>query len=264
MDLSAAKKTIRDLLNLADDDAAARLEVDNALHFARRLMLRHNLTADDCPEEKPKNAHEVAADEEYGTSETYSVGARLSTWESDLYSAIKNLVGTVHFYQSGRRLKRTAYGTVAYGANGKMARGTRITYYGPAADCAAATDLATTWAATIAALARMKFGGCFRGAGRSYAEGFATALWVKVQDLEQEEYKKIQAPTSTALALCRAHEIMSAKLDKGEEWLREEKGIKLHKCAGRSRAGGNDGAYAAGQADGAAANFSRTTRKAIG
>ena len=48
--IDKAKDTIRKLLDLAADDAAAENEIENAIRFARKLMDKHNLSEDDLPQ----------------------------------------------------------------------------------------------------------------------------------------------------------------------------------------------------------------------
>jgi len=47
MDTTRIKEKIRKLLNLAEDDGAMEGEINNALNFARRLMLQHNISEED-------------------------------------------------------------------------------------------------------------------------------------------------------------------------------------------------------------------------
>jgi len=274
MDIGKIKDQIRKLMCLGEDTAAFEGEAENALRFARRLMLRHNVTAQDM--EEARGIHEAAADadaEEYGTADAYSVGANLSLWESTLSWAVAGLVGTVKHYRGGKGVRRTASGAVDLASNGRVRQATNVVFYGPAADCRDAAELLAEWSHVVAAMARLRYGGVFRGPGRSYAEGFCQALFGKVQKIRREERAMIERQEqdalatdetrSTALMVRNATQLMKAKRAKAEQWLAEEKDIKLGSA--RRRTGGlhHDEAYRSGRDDGRRADFSHNRRKMI-
>lgn len=263
MDTDKIKDKIRKLLNLGNDSSAMGGEIDNALRFARRLMLQHHVTEDDL--EDTKDPHEVAADVEYDKVMMYTMGANLSQWESSLTWAIVGLVGTVQHYKGYRTTRRNDAGLLEYDDSGKRKLGTQINFYGPAEDCQDAKELFTEWSHIIAATARMKYGGVFKGAGRNYAEGFAGALYSKVQDIKKEEKALTNDAGSYALMVVNANEIMNLKKMKGTEWLNKELNIKLTKRSGSRRSGAHyDGdARRDGQRDGQRADFSHSSKKKL-
>jgi len=275
VDLNEAKKTIRDLLNRANDDASSELEIDAALKFSRRLMLRHNISEDECLE-TTRDPHEVAADTEYGRTEAYPVATRLTEFETCLAYAIQNLVGTVKWYrqstgnQHDQFTAKTPYGTVQFDENGNPRTCyTKLVFYGPASDSRDAADLFTTWAVTIVAMSRAKHGGFVRGAGRSYAEGFATSLRQKVANINRDEEKRLSAPTNNGesrelVLLGEARSLMKAKSERAVSWLEEECHIKLRNIGGsRSNKTFDHDAYNDGRSDGQKANFTHSRAKAI-
>lgn len=84
MNLDRIKKNIRALLKTAGDDSLMEGETTNALAFARRLMLKHNVREQDL--EEARDAHEIAADveaTEYGTAGASLNGQQILQWESD-------------------------------------------------------------------------------------------------------------------------------------------------------------------------------------
>lgn len=283
------KRKIQGILAIgADDSGATEAEAENAMAFARRLMLRHQLTEADIAKGGERTAHEIAADTEYDTVTAYTEGAKMATWASWLTHAINGLVGTTQSYIGNRGVtKRTAAGTVDFDNQGEAKKACEVVFYGPAEDCRDAKALFEEWSVLIAALSRMKFGGALRGEGRSYAEGFASALYNKVKQMKRDEHRKIESAKGqtiglldaatvahgedqftrdkdcSALVVVKSNEIMLAKRERGSEWLRKEKGIRL----GSGRAGGggrhHSGAYSAGQADGRKADFSRTVTKKL-
>jgi len=275
MDMDKIKNKIKKLLNLAENDGAFDGEVDNALRFARRLMLRHNVTQADL--EEAKDAHEIAADAEavdYGRVAAFTLGANLSQWESTLAHSICQLVGTVQFYrESGKFARRTPHGTVDF-SKGEPSTATRLQFYGPEEDARDATDLLNEWSHIIVSMARMKYGGAFKGSGREYAEAFTYALYQKVEKIRQEEKTAIaneqkllaagETTRCTALMVRNAGALMLAKKNKGTDWLAKECGIKLSKSSRSSGSTIYDGdARAAGRADGNKADFSHARKKKL-
>jgi hypothetical protein len=257
------KDRIRKLLNLAKDSAAYEGEIDNAMRFARRLMLEHNIAEGDL--ETPSDPHEAAAREEYMQAEAFTQSENFSTWEGILMSAVCLLIGTIGDYRTHQKAtKKTPLGTVSFDEKGKPKVGTKVVFYGPAEDARDGAAIFEEWAHVIATMARLKFGGCFRGEGRSYAEGFAYALKKNMEAIQKEERKEIEyQSTSTALVLRNSLSLMEAKKKRGAEWLRKDQGIHLRHSSGRGNH--NDpGAFAAGCADGAKSNFSRARTLKIG
>lgn len=268
MGMDKIKDKIKKLLNLAENDGAFDGEVDNALRFARRLMLRHNVT-----QEEAKDAHEVAADAEavdYGRVSAFTLGPNLSQWESTLAHSICQLIGTVQFYrESGKFARRTAHGTIDY-SKGEPSTAARLQFYGPEEDARDATELLEEWSHIIVSMARMKYGGAFKGSGREYAESFAYALYQKVEKIRQEEKtaianeQKLLAAGETALMVRNAGALMLAKKNKASDWLAKECGIKLSKSSRSSGSTIYDGdARAAGRADGNKADFSHSRKKKL-
>jgi len=265
MDVEKIKSKVRKLLSLGNDAGAFEGEIDNALKFARRLMLRHNLTETDL--KRSTDPHEAAADVEYGATDVYSTTNHLCGWERHLIYAVCGLVGTVQWYKErGETVRRTVSGTVAYGANGRATKAQRFVFYGPAEDCRDARDLFEEWAHVTVVMARVRHGSAFKGDGRNYAEGFTVGLYEKVERLHEAERLEIEdAPEkTTALVLAGAHEIMLAKRTLAKDWLAEAKGIRLQSSRRGGRGGSrNAGAFADGKRDGERASFQHARLKKL-
>ncbi len=261
MNLTEAKKTIKDLLNRAEDDASADLEIEAALKFARRLMLRHNISEEDL--EDPQDPHEIAADTEYGQTDAFPFASRLTQFEINLGHAVCNLVGTVNWYRvSGSHTKKTRHGTVVFGDDGHPRKViSKCVFYGPVSDCNEAADLFEEWSTVIATMSRLKHGGFVRGSGRSYVEGFSMALYDKVKKINNDELRDLEANegmTKDIVLLGQAREVMKAKKDRAEEWLKEEQGLTLTKGGrGKGQQDRDWNAYDQGRTDGDKADFSR-------
>ena len=264
-DLDRVKERIRKLLNLANNDAAMGLEVDNALKFARRLMLEHNVSESDVLQ-KPRDPHEVAAATEYAQVKFQTEYQGLSVWENYLLHAIVKLIGTIGSYTGGPETKRTSVGTIMYNEEGKPKKCRGVAFYGPSEDCMDALGLFQEWRETIVALARMKHGTAFMGPGRSYAEGFAMALYQKVQNIEKEEQKQLAAVgTTSSLVLRSQTALMFAKQKFGSQWLRGQ-GVKLHKAEANKQTDVKHyaGAMHEGMKDGKSMDFSRESKPRLG
>lgn len=258
------KDRIRKLLNLANDSAAFEGEIDNALRFARKLMLAHNVTEKDL--QSPGDPHAEAAKSEYAQADAFTHGSGLSLWEGRLMDAVCKLVGSCDNYRTHeRREKRTALGTLVFDQDGNPVRTTRVVFFGPAEDARDAAELFHEWAHTIATMGRLKFGGCFRGDGRAYCEGFVKGILSVLETINQEERKEISyQSTGTALVLRHSLDLMEAKRLHAGKWLRQNEGIKLRQGGQRQGNRNDAGAFGAGFSDGRNSNFSRARTIKIG
>jgi hypothetical protein len=296
-ELNKAKDKIRKLLNLAEDAGAMKGEIDNAMRFARTLMLQHNLSEEEVrADAAAKSPHEIAAAveaTEFAREALAGQGSRLSTWETTLGHAVMDLVGTVKWYLTGAMSeRRTPEGVLIFNPHtGQPVQAACVVFYGPAEDVAAAKALMYEWSLTIVGLARLKFGGALRGAGRAYAEGFATALEQKVAQIRREEEDKakqlspggrldvallasgsqsekgmVLAERGSALALANANALALAKQEAAVKWLKEDQGVKLHSRSGGGGGSWNPAARSAGLADGrkAAGTFQHSRRPKLG
>ena len=266
----AIKDRIRALLNLARDDAAAEGEINNALKFARRLMMRHNLSEDDLS----RDPHEQAADMEYRDGRAYSEGKSLSAWECILAWAVAGLVGSVKWYhERGPREVRLNDGIrVLFGKDGKPREATPVVFYGPGDDVSDACNLFDEWREVIAAMARLRWGTALRKEGRDYAMGFTRALYQKVMEITKSERListnqqavALLGEGCTAMMIHRKLDLQQAQQQKAEQWLRNERGIRLGRSGGARSGARNGNAYAAGQSDGKASKFTRVRTKRLG
>lgn len=260
VDLDRIKDRIRKLTTLGGDAGAFEQEAENALRFARKLMLDHNLTEGDL------DAHERAAQAErieYGRESAYSAGRHLTGWECALARAVALLIGTIKYYKQSNVEQRTPQGTLAFGSDGRRQMKAAITFYGPAEDVRDAVSIFAEWSLTIAAMARLNFGGALRGDGRAYCDGFVDGLAEKLRRVGVDERKTIADGGSTALVLTGQRSMMQAKQERAIEWLRKECGVSLRAGRGAIRSNGG-GAYGRGQAAGRASNMSRSRTLRLG
>lgn len=231
------KDRIRKLLNMAECDAAAEGEIENALRFARQLMDKHHVSTAELTEEQlqEKMALEVAT----------CGGSKMSCWESCLAHAVVETIGTIGWFIGRKVPKRDKHGIMQAG----MGMTQQVKFYGPDEDVALAIDMFHTLQKTIATMAKLKWGGIYRGPGRSYCEGFAGNL----SDRVSGEVRSERTEECTAIII-RAKDV--AKL-----WLKTEMGINLRSGKGQSRrVTHNHTAFGEGQSDGQKSSLSFTRR----
>lgn len=256
--LDSVREKIRKLLNLSKDDAAATGEAENALRFARKLMLQHNI---DESELKKTDTSKLAFAREMATTS----GTNMSEWETWLASAIVELIGTIGCYRAGYVDRRDENGEIVWNnVLNKPQLNIQLCFYGPAQDAADAKMLWEEWTVIIVSLGRMKFGGALKGAGRSYCTGFARALLAKVREIKAEEIRKAQearASGGTGLMVINALALMADKKNAAKAWLAKEQQVRLQKRSTNRGSAHDPNAYHAGAADGQKANFSREQPK---
>lgn len=296
-----AKEQIRRLLNLADNDAAADQEVDNALRFARKLMHKHGLTEAEVRADSDTmteaDVQQIATEgTKYKLMYGQSFSTHLAAWEKWLIGSMCKLVGTCSWFTcSGETTTRRdpVTGLAVLGKTGVM-RGKKLQaapygLYGPAEDCQEVHEMVQQWTQTVVAMAKLKFAGVvMRGEGRSYAEGFCSAIHRKVEEMIAEERRNITkleaggeldiarlASGSAdekgivlrdrpgALVLSNNLAIMAAKKEQAELVLQQRYGIHLSKGKSRrSKAQHHASAFNEGSSDGKRSQVQRRGRRA--
>lgn len=247
--------TVRKLLNLAEGDGAADLEIQNAMNAAARLIAQHQieqyeLEAEEQTPEETRYARDFAS---FNTK-------RAAPWMGVLGMAIARAVGSVQCYGEKKAVPKGAFGRVEVEAG--------IVFYGPDSDVLLAKDLFAEWLSTVATLALGRYGGFFTGPGREYAYGFASALYEIGKNLYKPEAASLPgasapgaAPASSPYTLARVEATLVKKKVEASAWLRSQ-GVRLGK--GSRPTVNFSGAYAQGRADGRNAGFGVTRTKALG
>lgn len=232
------KSRITKLLGLAADNAAAEGEIENAMRFAAKLMLEHNI-------ERAELAQEgAAAKEEFDIGSVWTTAYTTSAWELALCQLIYQAVGTVQGYGSGGFYPKTESGMVLF-RDGKPITTKRQlrSFYGPAADVAVAVEMFNVLRQTIATMAVARHGSCIRGEGREYALGFVCGMRSTLQKQENE------APARTRDLVLRSTALVK---EESAAWLGEAHGVRLTTNTS-SRYAGTDTtsrAYQTGHTDG--------------
>jgi hypothetical protein len=260
INMDNVKKTIGDLLRLAGCDGATDGEVRNAMRFAQRMMEEHHLTEDDLVDE-PEDQEQAIRNAQTGTVST-SVGGKHSEWEHDLARFVCTFVGGIKWYYSN-------YTSPDRDARG-IARSERhtksVTFYGVHEDALIGGQLFDQMRLVIISLAKLKFGGCYRGEGRSYAEGFVSGMTLKLSEDRQAQrqaaQKAITASNSTALVLIdRRASLVKLKREIAVQYAKTE----LNLGSGRTGGGGrhHSTAYGEGRTDGRRANVSVSRQRKL-
>ncbi len=266
------REKIRKLLNLAENDAAMGLEIDNAIRMARQLMVEHNISEGEVRSAgEERSPEDIVRGTQYARVERATSNMHLQTWEISLVSAVLNLIGTVKWYRTSeetiRRDLRTGFmiHSTMQGRTHEPAKALKYVLYGPAEDCEDASQMINEWSILIITLASAKWGHPFKGPGRSYAEGFAEALRAKVQEAIRQETAALPESSSTsAIQLRKATSLMALKKVEADRWL-ERQGVRLGKASMSSPSGQYHGdARSDGTRDGRAASFTHSRKPKLG
>lgn len=261
------KERIRALLNTANNAAATDGEIETALRFAKSMMRKHHLSEDDIVERV----------EDELTSADFAryrvvIGKKFFKWELDLAYFAKEMVGGVNRYRDSTMHAKRAIGNrlTEWDKHGNNIMGKSIVFYGVDDDALTAALLYQEMRLTIITLAKMKWGGCYKGDGGTYAEGFVSGLITKLRKDENEEVKFLKGtvPTDPKHALIvQRNELIATKERMADEWLETENGIKLVAGQGLTGANGSGAAWVQGREDGSASDVNvrrRSRAKRLG
>lgn len=247
MSVDRIKDRIRKLLSVASNDAAASGEIENAMRFAQALMAQHHIDEEDVhaaagAEDRPR---------EYDRGGSFTEGVRLTTWESNLTDIVGDLCGVKCYIESQSVKKKD--GRIVFGSDGLSLKATKIVWYGEVGDVREAGEIYNEWQTTIAATARLKFGGALQGDGLYYCLGFVRSM----RDANRPTAD--QAPEAKAIML-RGQSIVLARKNAASDWLKTQ-GVKLTSRGGGGGCGTGDGsAYGEGRKDGTGVSLSRRGR----
>ncbi len=239
---------IRRLLNLAADDAASEGEIANALKFASNLMARHQIDESECTGDLADERAAMTAAHAYGGT------SKAAVWEGSLAMFVADFCGC-GVYRDHPAPKRTPAGILIGGDSRHFAR---HRFYGLADSVEMAIGTYQELRETVAAMAKLRYGGVYRGPGRNYCEGFAAGLRSQIKKAVESD------PDSQALAI-RAGAIVRQNQADAKNWLATSEGIHLQTRSVSRRGTTHDhGAYGQGQSDGARASVGGTRTPRIG
>lgn len=255
---------VRKLLALAGDDGATDGEIQNAMQHAQRLMGEHHLTEQDLAHE-PQDDYSKVDNAAYGRYSAF-VGKMAFSWELFLANFVESFVGVPCYIENEVRQVRKN-GFCIFDDDGPR-YGKAIVFYGVAEDAMMAVELYDELRILIATMATGRWGGCYRGDGAAYAEGFVSGLRSRLNEsrrTEKEQARIAASTSSTALVLVeRRDELVKYKSDKANDWLKKTTGWKLRKGGRRNGSSGSHEARTEGVRDGRNTDVSTTRRKKLG
>ena len=236
------------MLAIASNDASSDGEIDNAIRFARNLMDQHRLSESDLavePADQKKSIDDAPKDRAFVT-----IGGKICSWEAQLGHAVSAIVGCPFYTNSDKtRLARSRQGFIRFDAEGKPLQGKSIVFYGIAEDAWLAAELYEELRATILTLARLKWGGCYKGDGGRYCEGFVDGINSKIDRQEQQERIAATNGDSSLILIERRNDLVLHAKKVSHNWLSTQ-GVRLGKDSARLGARGSSEAYGSGVADG--------------
>ncbi len=202
-------RRLRALDNTANNDASTEGEKRNALRMMQSLMLTHNLTQDDL--EEKEDCHTQLARIACPVN-----GRRVCTWEVMLaYYVTQHVFPAVQFFRATRQHRSMFW------------------FYGPVQDVENSIALFRELMLTIAAAAKLQYGGYSRGSGASYAEGYVAGLPRAFEEELGSSPTNREVEESDQMGLI--HQRMLAIHAASREWLAAECGIRLVAGSGRGR-----------------------------
>lgn len=216
----AIKSRIRKLLALANDSAAAEMEIEQALCHAQRLMdLHHVSEADLSPAEREERMARIT---------TFTGSNKRQAWEGWLINAVCDALGGIASYWSDASVVRSETGAAVLGKDGEVRQAVSVTFFGAEEDCILARSVYDETRLTIATMGRLRWGGVYKGEGRSYCEGYVLGLTARLQG-ERKARQEAAAGADQRAIVLRRNDIVKAKVVKANAWLKDELKVKLGK-----------------------------------
>ena len=253
MDIQRVRETIQKMLRLAEDPAAQQGEIDNAMRFVNKLMAEHQLTQEDIELGKTDEKVLDLEKKEMGRQFAMFGSNKRCEWEFSAASFACHVVGGVKYYIGPEQIWRDpATGAVKLKYNGKPNTKPTAAFYGIAEDVELARQVFLELIMTISALAKLKWGGIYRGPGREYCEGFMEGMWSNYYADMAKQKQLAKTSSSTALvAIDSRNAIVTKKLELAKHFAKNGLGLKLRAGAAFSRGKQeNSEARAEGKSDG--------------
>jgi hypothetical protein len=240
--LDRVKDTVRCMLNLAKDNAATEAEIENALRFARKMMLEHHLEESDITV-SPTNIEDLIRSGKCGKFIAQSIGGKMYGWEGQLSMVVCKFVGGIKAYVTRNEMRRSN-GFVQRNKNGTPQTCCVFHFYGLEDDAKLGAELYEEWSMLISTMANMQWGTCFTGAGKDYALGYVVGILRQIDTVD----KQITASDSRALVVRRG-DIVKLKESVADRYLAQQ-GTRLAKGRGTHTGASNREAYNQGKSDG--------------
>lgn len=253
-DIERVKAMIRQMLAVAKNDASTEGEIENALAMAHEMMNGYHLSEEDLGVEPDEQWKQLEAKD--CAKRRCWLTSRMYYWEGQLAMFCCNFVGGVKCYRDMQVLVKRNGRIVAKDEKGNPVKGVGMVFYGIADDVGLAADLFEEMRMTIITMAKLTHGGCYKGDGGKYSEGFVAGLKTQLEKVEYSEAQKAAEGGSTALVLIeRRQDLINRKAALAKQFIAGE-GVKLQRGPSHAGASGSWDAYQEGKADGAKADLS--------
>lgn len=265
VDRASTIAKVQKLLNMTGEKGASENEIAVAMMMAHKLMDKHHLSeADLAAATDPIAALDNAEMDEFRSF----VGKALSAWESGLASFVQKFVGGAKCYMDKELRVIREYGIVQFDPKTDEPRyGKSYVFFGVAEDAAIAKHLFDELRTLIATMATTRWGKVYKGEGASYCQGFVAGLFnhLKKAIVQEREQAKLPGNSTALMVMEKRSDLIEAKQDKADEWIRKEKGIHLRKGGGQagSRVGFDHSAHSQGVVDGQNTDVSATRKKKL-
>ncbi len=251
-------KKVRNLLAIAEDDAASTGEIQNAMNHAHRLMGEYHLSEDDLAHE-PQDDYSKVDKSEFTRRRSY-IGKKSFAWENSLAHFVSEFVG-IPFYITRKPVVAKRNGILLLDEKGNIRKGKAFVFYGVAEDSAIACELFDELRLLISTMAVAKYASVYKGEGAVYSQGFVSGLNSQLKETAKLEH---QETTSTALVLVhRREDLIKYKKEKARNYLIRKCGIRLVTGTGLRGGSGSSAAYSDGKTDGAKATASADRSRKI-
>lgn len=249
------KQRLKRLFAVAENDASCDNEIEQAMRYAKALMAEHQVSRDDVFEDEETGEIDISK-VSFTRRFRYSRYTSICAWESWLCKFITAFVPGTGYYISRGEIRRNNGGMVV----GKGEKATQIVFFGPSDDIAFCCEVWDEVVFVIQTAATLRFGEALsRGDAASYAEGFASMLFLVNQ--KQDDEVKDQAKTDSKALIVVNRSV--ALVDGGKKWLKDEHKVNLKSCKGAtSAAAKNVSAFAQGQSEGR--NYKPASEKKAG
>lgn len=248
MNKKHAKEMLRRLLATAENSTSTDQEVETAMSIARGIMQNHHLSEEDLVTEPQEQYEEI---EKAPKGQAYaSVGSRVFYWEGLLGTFVKEFVGGIGAYISRNlQIMRTSAGIAIKDKKGKVRSGKRMYFYGLQEDAQLAAEMYEDMRELIISAGVLKWGGCYKGDGGSYCEGFVSGLLEKLKTDQKKKRIESKSNQTGMILVERRNDLIARKEKAAKNWLAES-GMKVRRGPSRSGASGSNEAYQEGKTDG--------------
>lgn len=249
--VDSIKERIKMLLRVAKDDAATEGEINNALGFAKKLILAHHLNEDELWKESSVVQNEMKQYKVFCQSNGFCA------WESVLAGFVGRTIGSIYVYHGAPEAQTSKNGILRTDNKGEPIIKKPVIFVGETVEAELAKEMFKDLYTLTMSMAKLRTGTCFRGPGKSYAEGFVSGL-IKKAEIQDALLEK----TTGRELVVKSKAIIEYKQKEVSKYM-ESRGIRLGKTKQLSSWGKDYNFYGKGFVDGNQVNVDQYTRRRI-